>query len=362
MICGAQTAAALPPLLKVLANTKKKDAAMVIQQALDARARMLDSTRVSPVVTPEIVECAYQFTPGARDPDDLMTGFNPFLFHNGSAKSATLARARTITYSHLHGGNVAPTLDQIRELVTSAPNMAQSLTALERCYQGCSTFLDVMLGQDQRMALEFRAFVDAFQGLKQELEDEFGAALPTVLPLFQRHTQLALIRHFNDASIRGALAPLPKLMDLVDLIHFKQWTHLIPLPARYFVVPRRTDPPPAPLLPPAFVPALPPAIAPAPPPAPARAPAAARSEPRINTAPDTGLLARFARTNKRLGDLAPRGTVLPRADNGTDELCLSYSLRGECHSTCKRRDVSHRQLTPTEVSRLNGFLTQAGVE
>jgi hypothetical protein len=173
-----------------------------------------------------------------------------------------------------------------------------------------------------------------------------------------------MIRYFNDASIRGALATaMPRFHDLVNIIHFKQWTQLIPLPTRYFVVPRGTNPQPAPLLPPAFAPALPPALAPALPPAvtPARAPAAARSERRQNTAPDTGLLACFARTRKRLGDLTPRGTVLPHADNGTNKLCLSYSLRGECHSNCSRGDT-HRQLTPTEVSRLNGFLTQSGVE
>jgi hypothetical protein len=177
--------------------------------------------------------------------------------------------------------------------------------------------------------------------------------------LFQHHTQLTMIRYFNNATIRGALAALPQFNDLVDIIHFKQWTHLISLPTRYFVVPRGVNPPPpAPALPPALAPALPPAVAPA------RAPAAARSERRGNPAPDTGILARFARTRKRLGDLAPRGsgTVLPLADNGTDELCLSWHLRGECHSTCSRRDFSQRQLTPTEVSSLNSFLTQSGVE
>jgi hypothetical protein len=341
---------------------------MVIQHALDARARMPDSTRVSPVVTPKIVEASYRFTPGSPDVNDIMAGFKPFLFLTGSSEAATHPRQRTLTYSHLHGGLVAPTLGQIRELVSSAPNMANSLIALERCYQGCSTFLDVFLGQDQRAALEFRDFVKNFQGLKQELEDDFGDTLPTVLPLFQRHTQqLMMIRYFNDATIRGALTALPRFNDLVDIIRFKQWTQLIPLLTRYFVVPRGVNHPPAPPLPPAFAPALPPAIAPALPPpavAPAWAPAAARSERQQNPAPDTGLLARFARTRKRLGNLAPRGsgTVLPLADNGTDELCLSWSLRGECHSTCSRKDVAHRQLTPTEVSRLNGFLTQSGVE
>jgi hypothetical protein len=200
-----------PCLLKVLANTKKKDAAMVIQHALDDRARMPDSTRVSPVVTPEMIENIYMFKAGAQDVDDLIAGFSPFLFFTGSLAATTLARTRTVTYSHLHRGHVAPSLDQIREIVTGAPQMAHTLTALERCYQGYySTFLDVLIGQDHRSALHFQEFVETFQGLKQELEEEFGSQLHTVLPLFQRHTQLTMIRHLNDATFRGALAPCPE--------------------------------------------------------------------------------------------------------------------------------------------------------
>jgi hypothetical protein len=102
MLCKAPTPADLPPLLKILANTKKKDAAMVIQHALDDRARMPDSTHVSPVVTPEIIENIYAFKAGTHDVDDLTSGFSPFLFITGSLEATTLARARTVTYCHLH--------------------------------------------------------------------------------------------------------------------------------------------------------------------------------------------------------------------------------------------------------------------
>jgi hypothetical protein len=109
--------------------------------------------------------------------------------------------------------------------------------------------------------------------------------------------------------------------------------------------------------PPAFAPTLPPVFAPAPAPAPAQAPSV-----RVqNVAPNTGLMARFAHTTQRLKDLTPRGMVKPHGDNGTDVLCLSYSLRGECHSNCTH-NPAHRELTPTEVSRVNAFLTQSGVE
>jgi hypothetical protein len=81
----------------------------------------------------------------------------------------------------------------------------------------------------------------------------------------------------------------------------------------------------------------------------------------LNLAPNTVLMTRFERTSKRLRDLTPRGTVTPRGDNGTEELCLSHTLRGECNSNCTRR-AAHRALTQTEVSRVAEFLTQAGVE
>jgi hypothetical protein len=205
MLCEAPTSADLPPLLKILANLKKKDAAMAIQHAFDQRARMPDSTHVSPVVTPEMIENIYAFlTAGTHDVDALPSGFSLFLFLTGSPEpTATQARARTVTYSLLlHGGLVAPSLDQIREIVSGAPQMAHTLTALERCYQGySSTFLDVMMGLHHRLSLHFRAslhfheFVEAFQGLKQEIEEELGSEeLHAVLPMvFQRHTQLAIV-------------------------------------------------------------------------------------------------------------------------------------------------------------------------
>jgi hypothetical protein len=109
------------------------------------------------------------------------------------------------------------------------------LTALERCYQGYSTFLDVMMGMAHRSSLHYQEFVRTFQGLKQgEIEEEFGSELPAVLPSFQRHTRLTMARYFNNATIRGALAPLPRIIEeLVEIIQFRQWSQVPPLPLRY---------------------------------------------------------------------------------------------------------------------------------
>jgi hypothetical protein len=236
--------------------------------------------------------------------------------------------------------------------------MARTLIALERSYQGYSTLLDVLLGRHHRVALHFHGFVTAFQVLKMEVEEQFGTDIHAALPLFQRHTQLTMARYFNDATVMGAQAALPRVMDLIDIIKYRQWTQLPQIPPRYTSavgpggLARGTNSQPAGRS--------------APGPAPDRSrPSPAGGEPSqqrvLNLAPNSVLMTRFERTAKRLRDLTPRGTVTPRGDNGTEELCLSHILRGECNSNCTRR-AAHRALTQTEVSRIAEFLTQAGVE
>jgi hypothetical protein len=85
-----------------------------------------------------------------------------------------------------------------------------------------------------RAALHFRGFVDTtFQDLKMEIEEQFGPEIHAVLPLFQRHTQLTMARYFNDATIMGTQAPLPQVKDLIDIIKYRRWSQLPPLPLRY---------------------------------------------------------------------------------------------------------------------------------
>jgi hypothetical protein len=81
----------------------------------------------------------------------------------------------------------------------------------------------------------------------------------------------------------------------------------------------------------------------------------------INVAPNSILMARFEWTAKRLGDLTHNKALIPRSDNGTEVLCLSHILRGECNTSC-RRAGTHRALTQTKQSHVGEFLTQAGVE
>jgi hypothetical protein len=169
--------------------------------------------------------------------------------------------------------------------------------------------------------------------------------------LFQRHTQLCMARYFNEASVHGAQATLPRINGLLDIIQFRNWQSLPQLPPRYTNTLGPGGPGPS-----------------------RPTPSGGRGGPGspgvdtptqgtrcVNVSPNSVLMARFAQTPKRLGDLSRNAALIPRGDNGTEVLCLSHILRGECNTAC-RRASTHRALTQTEQSRVGEFLTQSGVE
>jgi hypothetical protein len=142
MLCEAAMEANLPPIWKLLANLKKKEAVMAVSQLVEARAQDVDSYKVAPVVTPELSERIYSFKAASVDVDDITAGFSLFLLSTGSPEANTQARERSVVYGMLHGGQVAPSLNQIHEIVTTAPQMARTLIGLEQNYQGYSTLLN----------------------------------------------------------------------------------------------------------------------------------------------------------------------------------------------------------------------------
>jgi hypothetical protein len=107
-----------------LANIKKKEAVIAVSHLLEERAREAESFRIAPVVTPEPLDRIFAFKSGAPDVDDITAGFSLFLLITGSPEATTQARDCVVVYGLLQGGHIAPSLDQLREIVSGAPQMA----------------------------------------------------------------------------------------------------------------------------------------------------------------------------------------------------------------------------------------------
>ncbi len=299
------------------------------------------------MITPEIIDRIYSFQLGPADVDDITAGLFIFLIVTGTSEANAQNRARVHVWELLQAGQTTATVDQLRELVPSAPQMARTLLSLSKCFQAYSTLLDVLLGCHHRVALHFRAhLVDPFVQSMLELEP---LVTPAMLPLFQRHTQLAFARFFRSAGFQGDLTPLPPVQDLMDIIAFRRWNTLPSLPPRYL----------APL-------AAPPRGAAAPGPGPAAAPALASSAgppARLtNTAPNLALQQRFTKCGKPLPALIQgHSAAIPKLDDGSIAVCLSWLLRGYCNDKCQRK-TAHRPLSAAELASVNVFLSSIGCE
>ena len=346
-ICEAPTDADLPQLWHVLANASKKEGIQAVQALVDTRADTVGL--VPPVITPELYTRINEARFGTATVDDLTAGLSPFLITVGASDEAMSARGRAATFAVLQGAEAAPDLAEIRELTTAAPYMVQTLTKSLYVYKGYSVLLDIVLGIPHRVSTHFRdSFVPAYERKLMDIEGQFSPSeLPAYIPLFLRHTQLEMMSYFNDAALEGANAALPDVEDLIRIITRRRWTILPTLPAGLFA-PRASP-------------------APAPTPSPPRgsggsggAPTGTPSTPVTNTTPVTALIQRWGNHTGTLRSVTGSSATKPRTDDGSAELCLSYHLRGACNTDCRRR-ASHRVATPTELQRIQEYLTAAGV-
>jgi hypothetical protein len=351
-ICEVTTDAELPPFWAVFASCNKKEGLFALQQALDLRGSQSGSAGQVPVASPVLFERISNFAFHSRNVDDLTSGLSPFLMCAGLGSEANAARNNASVYQMMYSGAAAPAIDQLLPLITSAPNMPTSMLGLLISLQGYSVLLDVLLGANHRVSVDFRAFLLSWQSLMLDVEGSFGDQIRAWIPRFLRFVQLAMIQYFNAALVRGANTSLPPLHQLITHVEYRNWQALPPLPTGY------VQTPPAP---PAGSGGAPRGMQP---PVPIAAPAPTpTSTAVVNVQPDRALMSRFERGNVTLRVLTSHAAAspLPTADGGTTQLCLSHALRGTCNSNC-RRATTHRTLSTTERSALEALLTRVGIE
>lgn len=352
-ICEVATNPELPPFWHVFANCSKKEGMFALNHALEQRAREDGSAGQAPVVTAALYERVSQFTFGCRNLDDIVGGLSPFLVCSGLSANAAAAREQAYVYQMVHAGNASPTLDQLRQLVGSAPEMVNTSLSLVMMYRCYSVLLDVVFGVPHRWSTYFRQWCRSWEQTILDIEQHFRESIGQVIPLFARSLQLLVITYYNNATMLGAGATLPDLGSMTTLVQMRNWHALPTLPEQYFQ--------PAPQQP-----------APQPPVAPGPqgrnnqqggggrgggAPPARRQEQVQNVRPDRELQARFERSNRVLRDITSHANAapLPMDEANGCQLCLSYCLRGACNNLCTRA-ATHRLLTAPEKASVEALL------
>ena len=291
--------------------------------------------------------------------ENLTAGLSPFLVCTGLSQDAAAARDQSVVYQLVHAGSAAPTLDQLRQLVTSAPSMPRSMLGLMVTFQSHSVLIDVLFGVNHRHAVAYRNWLREWEQVMLDVEVHFEGQIGTVIPLFLRFVQLSCLQYYNIAARLGAGATLPNLSQLINTVQFRNWQALPPLPRQYFAPPAGGALP-APVAPPAVAPVAP---SPRPPAVPPPNRPAVAQEQVTNVRPDRDLMARFERNNAPLRQLTTHASAAPLPMDAANacQICLSYHLRGSCYSAC-RRTSTHRMLTDPEKESIRAFLGRVGVE
>ncbi|MHA7856421.1 hypothetical protein [Marinobacter shengliensis] len=357
-LCNANTDADLPTLWNQLANAPRAERTAVVEYALMTRAD--EVAMAGPVVTPELVDTLVGFRFTSQDLDDLTSGLSIFKIISAHDPQATAARNRSTVYATLQAGNVAPTLDDTKQLMESAPKMPSGLVALLQMLRAYSILLDVVFGGQHPLALAYQRFVRRWdQSSQNEINAHFDAhAIAPFCPLVVRRVQLLTQVWINEAATSLVLPvgpqDLPRYGDIIRDVTLRNWPSFQTIPRRYLQTPtpsRGTSG------------QLPPAND-------GGTGGASRgggsgsnptAERVTNTGPNPALTNRYSTHQGRLGDLIRQHAEhLPKADNDQDQICLSYCLTGGCNSNCRRR-ATHRPLTTTEEARVEGFLAAAGL-
>lgn len=116
----------VPMMWKVYGAADKKEVLTMMQEVLDNRANKVESTRVSPVLTPELYGrfTSGQFAP--RTTRDLTGGFSIYLVMPTMSVGAADKQACTQAYQLVYSGSNAPSMAQLAELISEAPDMPRT--------------------------------------------------------------------------------------------------------------------------------------------------------------------------------------------------------------------------------------------
>ena len=348
-MCEVPREADAPDVWRQLSAGSKKEAIHIIRNALQNRAR--DRGVTAPIATPELVTCFNQLTFGPTRPDDLTQGMSLFTIVTDGTPQADDAQQRAAVYSMMQGESASPGVQEVHQILSRSLVVPLTLLQLGVLFNSYSVLVDVVLGNNHRVAVAFRNMVLRLHERLLDLENNIENVTEWI-PRIIRCIHLAWSHYWMHAQRLGPATPLPPFDNLISIIDNRNFPILPPMPLAYLRTlgtggfragqPSRSEAgrPPAPTGP--------------------TNPGGPPPGGVVNLQPVAQLVDRFRSWGQEHNVLSRNRHPNPRDDSGDTELCLLYHLKCSCNERCSRK-VNHRPLSEGEETRLSEFLTTSGV-
>ena len=157
-MCHATAEEELPASYYIMANAKKSEERVVLQDLFDRRAQEPDAaSKDAPIATPDLAKKFFALDFWGYDADALEQGVSvfsvPFLTTDQREELATLSAA----YDAITGGAAQPSLSDVREL--NSQNKLVLPTKMTQAVYSCKQFsivLDVGYGADHPLSISWR--------------------------------------------------------------------------------------------------------------------------------------------------------------------------------------------------------------
>ena len=355
-IINVANEANLPPLLRQLATHKKQaDDIPAIRAALDGRSDEIGSMADEysrPTATTQLIAMMRDWRLICAG-DELTAGLTPFTIVCAGHADHNATRDTVDTLRRLEQGANSMSYQDAQVFSIAGSNLPSDEMQCADKLRGFSVVVDIIFGDANAMALDFRNFLNQYvpflqSGLRSYYRDSPGKRLHIRLRSMYYITME--LQYYIKMRRQGLNPPLPAWAALLKMMSLKNFDTILPdLPEAWLqkVTPQGGSP------------------APAPGPTPAPQAAAPENTPVVNRNVDAGLKERFANSGyTSLKDMtkvardAGRALSIPKID-GTDA-CLSWMIKGSCWKNC-RRSAAHKYASPAVVAKVHEVMDACDV-